>query len=56
MPATILPDGSSATFSSATISDPAGANTDVVVTGVTGQSLPNTATDSTAISGDLSAK
>ncbi len=56
LPTTLLPDGSTATFGSATISDPAGSATTVVVTGVTGQSTVNTAASSTAISGDLSAK
>lgn len=56
LPTTLLPDGQSATFGSATISDPAGASAAVVVTGVTGQVTENTAAGSTAISGDLSAK
>jgi hypothetical protein len=56
LPTTLLPDGSTATFGSATISDPAGASAVVTVTGVTGQAAVNTAAGSTAISGDLSAK
>lgn len=55
LPTTLLPDGSTATFGSATISDPAGAAATVVVTTVGGQATVNTAAGSTAISGDLSA-
>lgn len=54
LPVTLLPDGQTAVFTSATISDPAGLSVDVVVTGITGQITANTATGSTAISGDLS--
>ncbi|MDD4412630.1 MAG: fibronectin type III domain-containing protein [Patescibacteria group bacterium] len=54
LPVTLLPDGQTAVFTAATISDPAGASADVVVTGITGQVTVNTATSSTAISGDLS--
>lgn len=56
LPTTLLPDGQTATFGSATISDPAGASAAVVVTAVGGQATENTAAGSTAISGDLSAK
>jgi hypothetical protein len=56
LPTTLLPDGSTADFSGATISDPAGSANTVVVTVVTGQVTANTAVGATAISGDLSTK
>lgn len=55
LPTTLLPDGSTADFTSATISDPTGSTSTITVTGVTGQVTANTAAASTAISGDLSA-
>jgi hypothetical protein len=56
LPTTLLPDGTAATFGSATLSDPAGASATLQVTGVTAQVTVNTGAGSTAISGDLSAK
>lgn len=56
LPTTLLPDGETAVFTAATITDPAGASADVVVTGITGQVTENTGTGSVAVSGDLSAK
>ncbi|KKU06208.1 MAG: hypothetical protein UX09_C0056G0001, partial [Candidatus Uhrbacteria bacterium GW2011_GWE2_45_35] len=56
MPTTLLPDGQTAVYTGATISDPAGTSTVVTVTGITGQVTDNTAAGSTAISGDLEAK
>ncbi len=56
LPTTVLPDGSTANFGSATISDPAGATSVLTITGVTGQVTINTGIGSTAISGNLSAK
>jgi hypothetical protein len=56
MPTTLLPDGTTAVYTAAKISDPAGAAATVEVTGITGQTTINTASGSTAISGDLSAK
>lgn len=56
LPTTLLPDGSTADFSAATISDPAGGTQVINVTGVTGQQTINTGIGSTAISGDMSGK
>lgn len=55
LPVTLLSDGETAVFTAAAITDPAGAAATVVVTGITGQLVENTAAGSTAISGDLSA-
>ena len=54
LPTTLLPDGETADFSGATISDPAGASATVQVTVVSGQLTADTDVGSTAISGDLS--
>ncbi|MFB6124191.1 MAG: PGF-CTERM sorting domain-containing protein, partial [Haloferacaceae archaeon] len=51
----VLPDGSTADLSSATISDPAGASAVVNVSGVAGQASVNTSAGRTDITGDLSA-
>jgi len=54
MPTTILSDGLTASYATATISDPSGISNIVTVTGITGQVTENTAIGSTSISGDLS--
>ncbi|PSQ97420.1 MAG: hypothetical protein BRD55_02205, partial [Bacteroidetes bacterium SW_9_63_38] len=50
-----LPDGSTADLSSASFTDPDGSSTSSIITGISGQSSPNTAVGATDISGDLSA-
>jgi len=56
LPVTTLPDGNSADFTGASISDPAGTSAEIVVTSITGQVTKNTSLGSTSISGDLSNK
>ncbi|MCF7861773.1 hypothetical protein K9M79_06015, partial [Candidatus Woesearchaeota archaeon] len=51
-----LPDGSSAVFTSASFTDPGATSNSITITGITGQTTKNTASASTAISGDLSTK
>ncbi|WP_423750786.1 PGF-CTERM sorting domain-containing protein [Salinirarus marinus] len=52
--ALVLPDGSAADLSGATVSDPAGTDAVVNVSGVAGQASANTSAGATGVAGDLS--